>query len=1218
MTPIKIIHTADIHIYNNTRFEEYEQVFEKLYTLLKKEKPQIVCIVGDLFDMFIETSNESKIFAGNFLNNLSIYCDEVIVTVGNHDLRKKNLKRVNSVETIVKLIDNKKVKYLEKSGFFDDELFPINWVNWFHSDKTTNPWKDIPHTKDKNKLYIDLFHDPINGCQNDIGYVFEKSNYRKITDFAGNISMFGDIHKSYQILAPNKIYSGSLIQQTFGEKEAGHGVVVWEIDGKTIHHRFVEIPNDYALVNFRLSNPDYDNLNMSSPFVVKHNKFRVVWSDHKSNVTKENELKIKRHLKDKYGVDDVRFQKFPYHTKIEDSKMISEVININDRAVQQSVIREYLKNNKYDDDFIEEIIKLDDIIDSRLDRSEIVNKIWDIDKLWFNNFKSYGDNNDLDLKIDGIIQINGINQYGKSTVLDAISYILYGKTIATMGKKPKHGDNRYINNKRNLNYCDGGAVLDINGDKYLIYRKTERKVNSSGDVTGVSTNVKYFYGTEMNDDNEMTDETGIKTQQMISDVLGDFSDFIRLALINSDNLSQMLSMIRSEFIDSIIKDAGYEIFDNKLEEFKIWRKEQNFEKIVLDTVDIDNTIIDSQKKIDEFIEKENIINDNISDTDDKIGKSLSIQEKLTLKVHKIDDDIMNLNLEQATYDIETYKRKTSENEVIIKEWKEIIDGLPSEFDYRKFNDDVENKSKFEKDSHKKELEIVEYQRKMDDNDHTIENVDNEIEMAKKKAINEKRNRINELTNHINNDNNKISRFTNDKEREIDKNVTKLYSEIGKLDNELNQLKSEGTTITNEIKSFENAKNGDKELCPTCNRPMEDCDENHLNKLIDERKIKLTEIGNLAKPKLDKKKEIQSEIEVLKESKNTISDSIEVKLLLQGIEKITEQIGKIEEEISNFDVSEIKDEIDKITKNKEKSEKENIELQKKIDENYIISKKLKKDIDDLEKVIVEKNAIKKGLEKRKDYIIKTGTLTSTNNEYEKIIQKNETAIKEYNKNLKKIEENKEINSKIDQSKIILKQLNDKKKELINEKIVVNNSISLYKKTILDLKERLKKYEQQLRRENMWGVYMDCMSRTGVPTYLLKQNIDLLNGELTSLLSNTNFNMFFDDDLNYKLEHNGLPGVINAIESSGMEITFSSLVLKIVLREINFRSKPNFLFLDEILNKLIGESVDKFVELLSIIKEKINKIIIIEHNNEIMADMIIDVKKDKNGISSFDVI
>ena len=1015
---------------------------------------------------------------------------------------------------------------------------------------------------------------------------------------------------------PRAAFPSSLIQQSFGENPDGHGYLLWDVERGIVKE--IEIPNDYALVNFKLSNPDYDNLNMLSPFVVKHNKFRVIWSDYKSNVTKENELKIKRHLKEKFGVDDVRFQKFPYHTKIEDSKMISEVININDRAVQQSVIREYLKNNEYDDDFIEEIIKLDDIIDSRLDISEIVNKVWDIDKLWFNNFKSYGDDNVLDLKTDGIIQINGINQFGKSTILDAICYILYDKTMATKGGKVKHGDNRYINNKRNLNFCDGGVVLDINGEKYLIYRRTDRKVNSSGDVTEVKTNVKYYYGTEMIDENEMTDETGIKTQKMISDVLGDFSDFIRLALINSDNLSQMLSMIRSEFIDSIIKDAGYEIFDKKLEEFKLWKKEQNFEKIVLDSSSIDNTIIDNEKKIDEFVENENSINNSISDTDDKISKGLTIQEKLTLKVHKIDDDIMNLNVDQATYDIETYKRKTTENEVTIKEWKEIIDGLPSEFDYRKFNDDVENKSKFEKDSHKKELEIVEWQRKMDDNDHTIENVDNEINMAKKKAINEKRNRISELNNHINEDNNKISRFTNDKEREIDKSITKLYNEIGKLDNDLNQLKSNGITITNEIKSFENAKNGDKELCPTCNRPMDDCEEDHLNKLIDERKNKLTEIGNIAKPKLSKKKEIQSDVEVLKESKNTISDTIEVKLVLQGIKEITEQIGKIEEEISNFDLSEIKDEIDRITKNKEKSEKENKELQKKIDENYIISKKLKKDIDDLEKVITEKNTIKKGLEKRKDYIIKSGTLSSTNNDYEKIIQKNESLIKEYNKNLKKIEENKDFNLKIEQSKIILKQLNDKKKELIDEKIIVNNSITLYKKTISDLKERIKKYEQQLRRENMWGFYMDLLNRTGIPTYLLKKNIDLLNGELTNLLSNTNFNMFFDDDLNYKLEHNGLPGVINAIESSGMEITFSSLVLKIVLREINFRSKPSFLFLDEILNKLIGDSVDKFIELLNSIKEKINKIVIIEHNNEIMAEMIIDVKKDKNGISSFEII
>ena len=100
--------------------------------------------------------------------------------------------------------------------------------------------------------------------------------------------------------------------------------------------------------------------------------------------------------------------------------------------------------------------------------------------------------------------------------------------------------------------------------------------------------------------------------------------------------------------------------------------------------------------------------------------------------------------------------------------------------------------------------------------------------------------------------------------------------------------------------------------------------------------------------------------------------------------------------------------------------------------------------------------------------------------------------------------------------------------------------------------------------------------------------------------------------------GLPGIQNAIESSGMERTFAALVLKVVLRTINFRSKPAFIFLDEVINRLYGESVDKFIELLGVIKEKIDKIVIIEGNNEIMAEMIIDVKKDSNGISRFEII
>jgi DNA repair exonuclease SbcCD ATPase subunit len=1045
--------------------------------------------------------------------------------------------------------------------------------------------------------------------------------------------MLSDIHLHQSFVKGTKAYTSSMIQQHFGESSSPkeHGYLLWNIPNKSFE--FIPIPNNYAFVNFKLTSPiDYDNLQMSNPDVVQNNKFRVIWTDYSSNINRENEFKIKKYLRDKYSafnVEDIRFQKFPFHTKIEDSKLISEIININDKQVQQDVIREYLTINHYDEKFIEEIIKIDDIINGRIVTNEATNIVWNIDKITFSNFKSYGDDNVLDLHdTNGLIQINGINQYGKTTILDVICYALYGKTIATT-KREKNGENRYINNKRDLNFCEATVIIDINGEKFCIKRRTDREVNSRGEITKCSTVVNYHEGDHISQDPEdssnKNDETAKRTQKLIQEVLGDFDDFVRLALTNADNLNQLLSIERSVFIDSVVKDAGYEIFEKKLIEFKNYKKELNLEKIVLDPVSVDEQIRDQQEKIQGSENEEYEINQSITEVEERITKGLAIQEKLTLKVHKIDDDIMNLNVENVNYDIETDKKKTTENNETIKSYKEIIDGLPSEFDYRKFNDDVENKSKFEKEHHKKELENVEWGRKMDENNFNIDNVDVKIEMVKTKVINEKKNEISKLTNSINTERNKISSIVNEKIREIDKKVTKIYNEIGKLDNELSQLKSDGIKISGEIKSFENAKNGDKENCPTCGRPMEDCDENHLNKLIEEKRKKFQEISEEAKPKLTKKKELLIEVDTLNNSKNDLSSDyylkeniIEVKLVYQNIDTIGVQIKKIEEEIDNFDINEIKDDVDKIMLDKEKAEKENREYKDIINENTVIIRKLKVDIDELEKVIAEKNLIKKGLEKRKDYIIKMNKLSQDNNTLEKAIQKNETLLIDYNKNLKKIEENKETNSKIEQSRVILKQMNDKKKDLIDKKIVITNMITLHRKTIEDMRERLKKYQEQVLREEIHNVYISIMSRTGLPTYLLKKNIDLLNGELSTLLSNTNFDMFFDDELNYKLEHNGLPGIQNAIESSGMERTFAALVLKVVLRTINFRSKPAFIFLDEVINRLYGESVDKFVELLNVIKEKIDKIVIIEHNNEIMADMIIDVKKDKNGISSFEII
>ena len=164
---IKIAHFADIHIRNIERHEEYHKIFDKIYTKLNEIKPDRIVIVGDLFESFIEISNEAKIIAGDFLNKLS-NISKVIITRGNHDIRKKNINRTDSIETIIKLINNPNIEYYNKTGLYKDQN--ITWVVYDHPDKASDPW--LNQNKEKNQIYIGLFHDPIQDSRTDLGKVF--------------------------------------------------------------------------------------------------------------------------------------------------------------------------------------------------------------------------------------------------------------------------------------------------------------------------------------------------------------------------------------------------------------------------------------------------------------------------------------------------------------------------------------------------------------------------------------------------------------------------------------------------------------------------------------------------------------------------------------------------------------------------------------------------------------------------------------------------------------------------------------------------------------------------------------------------------------------------------------------------------------------------------------------------------------------------------------
>ena len=92
------------------------------------------------------------------------------------------------------------------------------------------------------------------------------------------------------------------------------------------------------------------------------------------------------------------------------------------------------------------------------------------------------------------------------------------------------------------------------------------------------------------DNNDASTENDDASLDITND-FGDFDDFIRLTLTNSENLNYLISLDRATFIDSVIRDAGYDIFEKKLNEFKEYKKEISTNKIDINLNDAEEEVV---------------------------------------------------------------------------------------------------------------------------------------------------------------------------------------------------------------------------------------------------------------------------------------------------------------------------------------------------------------------------------------------------------------------------------------------------------------------------------------------------------------------------------------------------------------------------------------------------------------------------------------------------
>ena len=1104
-----IAHLADIHIRKTpTRNEEYQQVFKKLITSLKKEKPDRIVIVGDLVHDYLDLQGEQLIMAHNLLRDFAAIAP-VRITRGNHDCRKKNLKRVDSIKAIVETVGDVDVVYYDKTGLYVDEN--VTWAVWHHGEKNNNPWKKkegkeaLKNGEINKRIYIDLFHDPITGCRSTTDFEMKSKSYYKISDFKGQYSFFGDIHRmQYLDKDKKKAYCSSLIEQDITEGDgAFHGYLLWDVMKQTTAE--IEIPNDYSHHNIKITPyTDFDDLDFEIENPTKYMKVRFVWGTLPQTRTKENERAVDSYIKSEYkNVTVLHKNEFVEDDTVEVNENIT-LENVTDEAVQQEIFTEYLEKIGTDEQLIKDIIALDEEILNEIDVPEDQNIEWDVIKFGGTNFMSY-EKLDIDWgKMDGIFQINGANTAGKTTIMKLISYLLFGKTLETETRM-KFGDKRFVNNRNNAKSCDAYMVLEANGEYFGIKKQTKIETKRDGTITGAPTTMSYYV--LANPDDEMTDDNAlekldgdrrIKTQKKLEAIIGTYDNFMRIVMTTSDTLNRNLSNDMAVFIDALLYDSGLDIFDKKLEGLKAYQKRANEKTRVTCNVELttnQNTTYTQQiKDLQGEIQDIEVV--KIPEVQKGIETGRDYIETLTKKLYKIDPEIYNLDVDEAREDISDHQKTIVEIRAREMVLRQSIGELRESYDEEKLNQLITKRDEHKQKVYDKRMSIKEEERTKADFQHRIELLNGQI-------------------------------FT---------------------------LKRDGAKLKQDAINLKNSKN-----CPECGQLIDK--KEHQDHIIKTVKLKEAEMQKIVKQIGEHQHDIDTDWKPA------------IKRCEDNIEKIGEEIVTLDLEMEG-----VLTDIGVLT-----NEKNDVERRKKLQDEL-----------DLVPTKVQNEELQIGILKQK--------ITSHEN------------------SLKHIEENKRIEKGIVAAKERMTTLQTEEQELKEDVYIRKTAISEKEISIQNNKLLIAEFKVQEYQDSVIALYKKCVHRDGIPRQMLSNYIiPKINITLETILSVAPFKVWLDvDDLRPKLVYYDRPdAIIDCISASGKERTFSSVVLKFALNQINVKAKPSIFLLDEVMGKLDPNAIDEFKEILQLIKQNIKKVLVVEQLIEINPDYLIQVQLDDNGISSLTI-
>jgi exonuclease SbcC len=635
-----------------------------------------------------------------------------------------------------------------------------------------------------------------------------------------------------------------------------------------------------------------------------------------------------------------------------------------------------------------------------------------IESIELKNWKTH--NNTILYFQKGVNVLIGIMGAGKSSVLDAVSFALFG-TFSALNSKRVSLSNLITNRPKKEDNAKITLTFNVDGDTY----KVIREITPKGSLARLEKNGAYLQAQPT------------KVTEEIERLLKiDYDTFSRVIYSEQNGLDYFLNLTKTERKREIDHMLGLDSFSTAEENTitlinnirtLIEAKEADIAKV--DIKELSN----SYEKL--VLEKENLEKEN---------------EKL-----KLDEEKYKLEIEKQKNIVEDLKRKLNEKRKLESEISNLQGNISN------IDKEIKKLSVQKLDAHELKLALDSARKKEEELKQNAEKLNKNI-IEKTKNIANIESSIEDLSKKIK-EKQKLEEFIKNNDEDL------MQKKLDNIKEELNNVISIEITSIKKIEEINKTLNELKLTegkCPVCGNII---DEEHKKKLIAEKQNIISELNKIIEENKKKKendkiilKELEEKLNKIGVAKARFNEYKDIDKNIQEKNKKRIEENKILEELQ-LDYNNVKSKIEELREPISKLEAEFRDA-KRLDQYKEEYKLMNTNLIEKQEKVKSINVDEKEIYIKQDYITKNSSMLAD-------IQAKLSANMRYNKNIdeqlkerkRELENIKDMKKEVEKGRNIIENLNKFKAAIINTEATLRSQlVSSINELMLQLWPRLYPY------------------------------------------------------------------------------------------------------------------------------------------------------------------